>query len=240
MRYVALGSSMAAGPGIPPRARDSDFRAGRSENNYPHLLARRLGYELVDVSYSRATTADLLRGRRAQVDALDGNESLVTITVGGNDVGYVPMLMAGAVPRLLRPRSLFDEAERMADLEALPPKLTQVAREVCTRAPKARVVFVDYLTLLPPEDSAKGLSDEHVRLGRRIAEALARITAEVAGAEGCELVRASRASRDHHPWSTIPWSNGPGLPIPGRPVPFHPNEVGMRAVAALLAERVSG
>ena len=240
MRYVALGSSMAAGPGIPPRARDSNFRAGRSENNYPHLLARRLGYDLVDVTYSGATTADLLEGKRAQVDALDGSESLVTITVGGNDVGYVPLLMAGSLPRLLRPRSLFDQGERTAALDALPAKLTAVARAARTRSPEARVVFVDYLTLLPPEGSPKGLSDDHVALGRRVAEGLARCTAQAAMAEGCELVRASRASRDHHPWAPIPWSNGPGLPIPGRPIPFHPNEVGMRAVAALLAEHLSG
>ncbi|MBI3690097.1 MAG: SGNH/GDSL hydrolase family protein, partial [Mycolicibacterium aromaticivorans] len=40
-RYVALGSSMAAGPGIKPRAADSPLPAGRSARNYPHLTAER-------------------------------------------------------------------------------------------------------------------------------------------------------------------------------------------------------
>ena len=88
-RYVALGSSMAAGPGIKPRAAGSPFAAGRSARNYPHLVAEQLGYDLVDVTCSGATTANVLRDRQhgvpPQVEALDGAEDLVTVTIGGND-----------------------------------------------------------------------------------------------------------------------------------------------------------
>ena len=44
--------------------------------------------------------ADRRRGAPPQIDALDGSEVLVTITIGGNDVGYIPLLMAAALPRL--------------------------------------------------------------------------------------------------------------------------------------------
>ena len=105
-RYVALGSSMAAGPGIPPRAKDAPWRPGRSAANYPHLVAQRLGLDLVDVTYSGATTAYVLTDRQhsapPQASVLDGTEALVTVTIGGNDVGYVPMLMAAALPRAAR------------------------------------------------------------------------------------------------------------------------------------------
>ena len=105
-RYVALGSSMAAGPGIAPGAPGAPKRSGRSAVNYPHLVADRLGYDLVDVTFSGATTTHLLTERQygapPQVDALDGSESLVTITIGGNDAGYVPMLGAACLPRFLR------------------------------------------------------------------------------------------------------------------------------------------
>ena len=101
-RYVALGSSMAAGPGIRPRAEGAPLCSGRSARNYPHLVAERLSLELVDVTFSGATTAHLLadhqRGRPPQITALDGSEDLVTVTVGGNDVGYVPLLMAASLP----------------------------------------------------------------------------------------------------------------------------------------------
>ena len=51
---------MAAGPGIRPRAAGSPLRAGRSARNYPHLVAERAGLNLVDVTYSGATTANIL------------------------------------------------------------------------------------------------------------------------------------------------------------------------------------
>lgn len=161
-RYVALGSSMAAGPGIAPGAPGAPKRSGRSAVNYPHLVAEQLGYDLVDVTFSSATTAHVLTDRQfgepPQVDALDGSESLVTITIGGNDAGYVPMLGAACLPRFLRSvpvvggrlRGLLDAAERDEALEVVGESLKTVGREVRRRAPQARVLFVDYLTLLPP------------------------------------------------------------------------------------------
>ena len=102
-RYVALGSSMAAGPGIRPRAAGAPWASGRSARNYPHLVAERLDLNLVDVTYSGATTTHVLsdnqRGAPPQIAALNGSEALVTVTIGGNDVGYIPLLMAAALPR---------------------------------------------------------------------------------------------------------------------------------------------
>ncbi|WP_041289427.1 hypothetical protein [Kribbella flavida] len=60
-RYVALGSSFAAGPGIAP---EIDKAAGRSQRNYAHLVAERLELDLIDVTYSGATTAHLLSERQ--------------------------------------------------------------------------------------------------------------------------------------------------------------------------------
>ena len=54
---AALGSSFAAGPGIEPIV---DAAASRSGRNYAHQLAERLGAELVDLTVSGATTANVL------------------------------------------------------------------------------------------------------------------------------------------------------------------------------------
>ena len=43
-RYVALGSSMAAGPGIGPRAAGAPRWSGRSARNYAHLVAERFEF----------------------------------------------------------------------------------------------------------------------------------------------------------------------------------------------------
>lgn len=242
-RYVALGSSMAAGPGIRPSALNAPFRAGRSARNYPHLVARECGLDLVDVTYSGATTAHVLtesqHGVRPQVDALDGSEALVTVTIGGNDVGYVPMLMAAGLPQLVRRvpavGELFDRTARDRALVAVTDALRRVGDTIRERAPRARVLFVDYLTLLPPAGTpAAPLSDTDVALGRRIADTLERVTGEAAATTGCGWVRAAKASRDHHAWSAQPWTTRPGLPWPHRPAPLHPNAAGMRAVADMV------
>ncbi|OBK70689.1 SGNH/GDSL hydrolase family protein [Mycobacterium sp. 1274761.0] len=255
-RYVALGSSMAAGPGIRPRDASAPLPAGRSAVNYPHLVARRLGLDLVDVTYSRATTAHVLSDRQngepPQVDALDGSEALVTVTIGGNDVGYVPLLTAAGMPAAVRRlpvvggvvRELLDPTARDRALVQVGESLKTVGRTVRQRAPHARVLFVDYLTLLPPAgQDASPLSGADAALGRRVAATLERLTAEAAAESGCGLVQAAEASRDHHAWSAEPWTTKPtrfGLPLlPGRPAPVHPNAAGMRAVSDLIVEMLA-
>ncbi len=245
---MALGSSMAAGPGIKPSAPGAPFGSGRSAHNYAHLVAERMGLELVDVTFSGATTANVLAERQRsappQIEALDGSEELVTITIGGNDVGYVPALMAASLPALARRlppiRELLDRDARDTALSEIGDSLRAVGATVRERAPRARVMFVDYLTLLPPAAvAAAPLSAEHAALGRYVADRLADATAAAADATGCEVIRAAQASREHHPWSQNPWARGAGWPLPWRPAPFHPNAAGMRAVADLIVERVS-
>lgn len=246
-RYVALGSSMAAGPGIKPSAPGAPWRSGRSARNYPHLVAARLGLDLVDVTYSGATTAHVLsdeqNGVPPQIDALDGSEVLVTVTIGGNDAGYVPSLMAAALPRFARSlpmlgprlRELLDPDARAAALTDVAGALVTVGHEIRERAPQARVLFVDYLTMLPPEGvAAPPLSEADAALGRHVAATLERLTGEAAGKTRCGWVRAGRASVAHHAWSAQPWTTRPGLPWPGRPAPLHPNAAGMRAVADMV------
>src|ERR1700727_944870 len=156
-RYVALGSSMAAGPGIRPSAAGAPFRSGRSARNYAHLVAERLNLDLIDVTFSGATTAHVLadrqRSAQPQIEALDGSEEFVTITIGGNDVGYVPLLMGAALPALVRKlpsiRELLDRDAREKALDGIGDALHAVGTAVRQRAPRARVIFVDYLTLLP-------------------------------------------------------------------------------------------
>lgn len=56
-KIAALGSSYAAGPGVPPVANRAAMRSG---NNYSHVLSRMIGAELTDLTVSGATTSTLL------------------------------------------------------------------------------------------------------------------------------------------------------------------------------------
>lgn len=247
---------MAAGPGLRPRAPGSPLLALRSARNYPHLVAEQCGLDLVDVTYSGATTANVLNrsqnGVPPQVAALDGTEELVTVTIGGNDVGYVPLLSAATLPAALRrlpaigPRlaGLLDPAARHRALDQAGSQLLAVGETVRDRAPHARILFVDYLTLLPPPGvPAPPLDSAVADLARRLATGLALATAAAAAATGCELVAVAAASVGHHAWSTEPWTIGAGS-VAGalcrrRPLPFHPNEAGMSAVADLVAHHLA-
>ncbi len=252
MRYVALGSSMAAGPGIPPRAPGSPRLAMRSARNYPHLVADELGLDLVDVTYSGATTAHVLRdeqnGAPPQVTALRGDETLVTVTIGGNDVLYVPGMYAASLPRPLRLvpvvgrglRSAVDVEQRDRSLAEVAASLREVGTTVRASCPDARVLFVDYLTLLPPSGTrAFPLRAADADLFRHVADELERVTAEAAAETGCELVGAAAASREHHAWSDDAWTVAATLPIPGRPLAYHPNAWGMRQVADLVVAHLA-
>jgi hypothetical protein len=192
---------------------------------------------------------DTQNGAPPQAEAVDGSEDLVTVVIGGNDVGYVPLLIAACLPRparLLsvpggRLRDLLDRDARDRALADVAESLYEVGRTLRCRAPHARVLFVDYLALLPPPGvSARPLSETDADLGRHVAETPERLTAEAAEQTGCELVRAGAQSRAHHAWSQDQWTTRFAVPLPGRPAPSHPNAAGMRAVAELVTAQVSG
>ena len=253
-RYVALGSSMAAGPGIRPSAAGAPFGSGRSARNYAHLVAERLNLDLVDVTFSGATTAHVLadrqRSAQPQIQALDGSEELVTITIGGNDVGYVPLLMAASLPAVVRRlppiaaglRELFDRDARGKALDGIGAALQAVGTAVRQRSPRARV---DVRRLPHPAAAGRRSGCSAVSGARRAWVAWSprawrkppRRLRRPPAARSCG---PGSASRHHHGWSADPWAVAAGLPLPWRPAPFHPNAAGMRAVADLILKQTGG
>ena len=255
--YVALGSSFASGPGIEPIV---DARCGRSGSNYAHLVAGRLGYDLIDVTCGGAAVDDLLTRPQSlmsggtvppQIEAVVPDADLVTVTVGGNDIEYLLTLLrcshqADPAGTPIEARAFFgtpvDPGAVEAALAALPANLAGLIAAVRKRAPSARVVLVDYLTVVPEDGDTAGLplSDAHRRFCADVARRLAAATAAAARTTGVDLVEASAASAGHHAGSAEPWVTGWefGDVLAGGVVPYHPNAAGMRAVADLLVGRL--
>ncbi|WP_051516061.1 SGNH/GDSL hydrolase family protein [Candidatus Blastococcus massiliensis] len=251
LTVVSLGSSFAAGPFIPPIV---DVDAGRSGRNYPHLAAARLGAELVDLTVSGATTATILdepqrtvsgKVYAPQIEGVPRNADVVTITAGGNDLNYTGSMLFAAFRRLdpAHPTSRFlaqsfpdGLTEPSAEMvQAAESGLVRIVEGVSARTENARVVLVDYLTVIGRGTSGGAWFDEAERdLFQRIRTALEGAYVRAAERSGAELVRMSEASRDHGLDSTEPWVRGLLTDPASSTGSFHPNALGMERTAEEL------
>lgn len=244
--YVAMGSSYAAGPGVGTPADSPDNRCRRSNDNYAHQLARLRQLRLVDVSCGGATTRHILgpwNELPAQIDAVTAGTRLVTVTIGGNDVGFVGGLMPDPCAQT-SPRSAGCPPPRQVpskqDYAALEARMAQIATEVHRRAPAATLVFVDYPKVLPDGElcPALPLTAEQARQSRDVAQRLAELTRRAAQGNGALLLAASRLTEGHDACAKDPWMNGvvdiSGKPATGQFVPVHPTIEGMTAIAMAL------
>jgi lysophospholipase L1-like esterase len=253
---AAVGSSFAAGPGIEPVA---DADAMRSQKNYAHQLAGRLGARLVDLTVSGATTANIVdtpqqtaRGivYPPQLDGVPADADVVTITAGGNDLQFAGAMLytawlrlepeSPAVPMLgaMFPDGIVLPTE--SAIEQATTGLVRVIEKAWAKAPAARVLLVDYLTVLDDASlPATPFSDEELGQFLLIQSAVGHVFKDAATRTGAELVLASSLGADHALGSAEPWvqSFHPNLEQTG--ASFHPNETGMAAIAAEL-ERVLG
>lgn len=251
-KYVALGSSFAAGAGIGPSQPGAPVRCSRAVNNYPSLLAMRLDLMLDDQSCGGATTASILEPwgeLPAQADALDTDTRLVTVTIGGNDLNYVGNLFMASC---MAGRALEFEGREVPCHEPLAPDdesyskleraLGGLADQVNARAPNALLVFVQYVTLVPEETcEAVDMSDDHADLNRQIGLRLAEITTRVASETNSLLLAADEVSREHTPCDASPWATGfPPDYDPSNGAPWHPNSAGHEAIADALAGMLNG
>lgn len=251
IKYVALGSSYAAGPDT----EDVDnARCLRTSDNYPHQVAAARGYALTDVSCSSATTANILRvpqrpfADRPQIDAVTPDTRLVTVTTGGNDIDYVGRLIAesctNVLPEVVRVIGIRGcHAGRTPRPEpglqryaAVERSMIEVVHAVHARAPRAKVVFVDYPPVIGPDATTcplVPLTPEQAAETVRIFDGLARATARAARATGSVLVSASAAGVAHTACAPSPWLRGFELPVP-----YHPTELGKTGVAQLVLQNL--
>ena len=161
--------------------------------------------------------------------------SLVTTVAG------LP-LMLPPVRSLIRRRARFaTPAERYVPVT---DGIVEVVEAVRAGAPDARIVLVDYLTVIgaPAQQSRTlPLTTDEQELVRATAGGLAAAFVAAAEQTGVELVRASEASVDHGVGSPEPWVTGFewGNPLAGGKIPYHPTLAGMTAVAEMIVRQLT-
>jgi lysophospholipase L1-like esterase len=265
--YVALGDSYTAGPKIPGQS-GKPADCDRSDRNYPALVARRLGLaaaDFRDVSCSGATIAELSapqstdRGTNpAQLSNLSARTRLVTLGIGGNDIGFASVveqcvktgllyyatgsgryLPGGNAPCRGQYASGSSDEVRQK-IEAADGRLSRAVGAIAHRAPNARVYVVGYPAILPAGGPgcgrAMGLAPGDVgNLHQKEQElnAMLRRRAEDTGAEYVDTYEPS-VGRDACAARDVRWIE-PLVPrAPAAAV--HPDERGERGMADAVLE----
>ncbi|HZC71797.1 MAG TPA: SGNH/GDSL hydrolase family protein [Jatrophihabitans sp.] len=140
VNYVALGDSYASGVGSGSYTAESGS-CMRSTKAYPQLWANaHTPTSFSFVACSGAKTTDV---NANQLSALSSSTTLVSITIGGNDLGFSSIMVDCVVYGTDTCVSDINAAEQVAQTQ-LPGWLDTTYNGIRSHAPNARVVVVDY------------------------------------------------------------------------------------------------
>jgi lysophospholipase L1-like esterase len=214
------------------------------------LLSAKRNLNLTDMTCSGATAINVLYGGQffqgPQIEALRSSTKLVTVTVGGNDISYLGNLFAwscrsqpkaiAAIWRLLICKATPYDAVQQK-LKSLEGSMLRIADEVHQRSPQARLVFVDYATVVPDIGQCPDrlpVTPDELEQSRLLSGRLKAITLDVARRSGATIVEASEVTKGHDICSAEPWVFGwtmPPTPLSFGPMGFHPTDKAMRGIA---------
>lgn len=270
-RYAALGDSYASGPDIPTQI-DVSSGCERSNHSYPVLVAARLSLDsghFRDVSCSGATIADLAGPQPigsatnpAQLSALTPDTTLITLGIGGNDLGFASVLTRCA--ELDAPGIIFDTLRHVTDdrapcrasytdggtdqirekIQTAATQLGAVLSRIHDRAPLARVLIVGYPDLLPAagDDACAttvGITSEDTAYLNSEEVSLNTMLRDQATAAGDSYVDTYVPSVGHNACTSasVRWIE-PLLPD-APAAPMHPNANGERAIADIVEAAIT-
>jgi lysophospholipase L1-like esterase len=246
VNYVALGDSYAAGPLIPTQT-GSPIGCLRSNHSYPYLVASALhATAFDDASCSGATTADMagsqsvtLGTNAPELNALSSATTLVTLTIGGNDIGFAGIVLKCAELSFTNPFGSPCEnyygTQLAQRITALAPEIGTVLREIHTRAPNARVLVVGYLEILPHSVGcwpAVPVSIGDVPYLDGVEQKLNGMLASEADSNGATYVDAYAGDTAHTACATASQQWVVGILLDQPAAPDHPTTAGMSTVAA--------
>jgi lysophospholipase L1-like esterase len=249
-RYTALGDSFAAGPLIPNPV--APLGCLKSSNNYGRIAQRTLAFaEYADATCSGARTDHMTAPQNVspggpnppQLNSLSGETQLVTLTIGGNDIGFsdlaqdcVSVLPFGSP---CRDRYTRGGDQITARINATAPKVAAVLEGIRTRSPGAKILVVNYAAIFPHEGNGcwprMPVAPADVRWLRSKHEELnAMLAAQAAGRATIVDVYRASVGRSACAGSGTRWVEPY---IPGNAAaPLHPNQRGMQAMAAMVVQ----
>lgn len=231
--YAALGDSYSSGVGTGSYTLDSTCK--RSVYAYPYLWAQKhAGTALSFVACSGAKTSDVLS---TQIQAVTASTTLVTLTVGGNDVGFANLIYQCT----LSDCSAALDSTRGSLETTLGPSLDQVYATLRARAASgAAIIALGYPRVFSTSTcfGTLGISSTEETKANQLSDALDALIATHAAADGVIYKSAVGAFTGHAVCSSTSWLNGLNLFNSGES--YHPNRNGHSSGYLPLVTAVTG
>jgi lysophospholipase L1-like esterase len=182
VNYVALGDSYSSGLGAGSSI-SSSGSCDRSTVAYSALWANaNHPASYVSVACAGATTSSVIS---SQLSALSSQTTLVSITIGGNDVGFESVMETCVLESTSSCVSAVQTAENQAST-ILPGNMDRVLSAISAAAPSARVVVLGYPALydLSRSSTCIGLSTTDRTVLNQAASLLDQVIAAAAARHG--------------------------------------------------------
>lgn len=164
-RVVALGDSSASGPSLGPEYPDAPPECDRTTGGYPALVGQRVVHgEFVNETCSGAITSSLFAGStysgsgnrvRAQLDALNGTERVVLLSIGDNNAGFGEVttncLYHGGSSTNVCTQTYVSGGTNtlIARGKSISADIGNALDAIHTKSPKAEIFLVGYLDIAP-------------------------------------------------------------------------------------------
>lgn len=259
-KLVALGDSYSAGEGAPPFEPGTAIRGNtchRSRAAWPFLVARSAGLAATSIACSGARTFHVTSSsqrrpeperRISQLSRLrELDADLVTISIGGNDIGFAEVLTRCVLLRDCRDSYRDDDGDVLdRRIATLGGRLPAIYRRILATAPGARLVVVGYpriFTPRPGENCAAFLQirpAEAAYMNARAANLNATIRAAARRAKVAFVDVSDSVAGHEISCRPSPWINRLTFIHDGivSPYSFHPTRRGYQAIAATVQARL--
>lgn len=235
---VALGDSYTAGLLLPLDSSAEPPGCFRSTANYGSLVARALhAPAFADAACQSAGVADLNHPSETtdgdnppQTNSLAPDDSLVMLTLGGDDLGFSHVLK-GCMDPFGGPCQSVYSRRVPAQISAEKPKMIAALGEIHHKAPHARVLLLGYPDLFPDRGACLPFTTANVAFLRSAELSLNAMLAEAAAASGTTYVDTYRSTGGHDMCQSAQVKDVEGLIPSSTAMAFHPNARGQAAMA---------
>lgn len=250
--YVALGDSYAA-LGDNRESAGGPAGCARSLANYPHVLKANPAIGgFTDSTCGGAETPQILtetqyEGAPPQITTLAPETDLVTLSIGGNDVGFgqiVQCIMSGTAGPAIDCEAAMGPQVATAIATVFGPDgpVDDIYDAIAAESPDATVIATQYMPLMPADDADKcpltlAIGQDNLDWAREITADINNAVTAAATRNGhvsvlptSDIDRSACAPADQR-WTSFDGTSD-------HTAPMHPTALGQKAMAAAIAAAI--